>query len=155
VVAQFPDIVFRICTAVDGVEDLEFGISDQGKVRWLELSDDINDMFEWGIDVDPYAGPTPENYEELRQYRRARVQEMIDLGINISIDTWPPTDEQFEDERRRRRVQEMIDLGVNISIDTWPPTEEQFDEEHRLICVKNNESETLDNGEGDHPDLPF
>ena len=102
VVAQFPDIVFRICTAVDGVDDLEFGISDQGKVRWLELSDDIYDMFEWGIDVDPYEGPTPENYEELRQYRRARVQEMIDLGVNISIDTWPPTKEQFDEEFRLR-----------------------------------------------------
>lgn len=94
VVAQFPDIVFRICTG-SGPDNLKFGISNQGKVRWIELSDDVKEMFEWGIDVDPYVGPTPESYEKLRQYRRARVQEMIDLGIEISIDTWPPTQEHF------------------------------------------------------------
>ena len=72
VVAQFPDIVFRICTGSD-IDDLKFGISEQGKVRWLELSDDVKEMFEWGIDVDPFDGPTPENWEELRRHRRARV----------------------------------------------------------------------------------
>ena len=98
VVAQFPDIEFRISTG-SGPDDLKFGISEQGKVKWLELSDDVQEMFEWGIDVDPYTGPTPENMEELKQHRRARVQEMIDLGVNISIDQWPPTREQFDEER--------------------------------------------------------
>ena len=99
VVAQFPDIEFRICIG-SGPDNLGFGISEQGKIRWLELSDDVNEMFEWGIDVDPYEGPTLEQLEELRQYRRARVQEMIDLGVDISIDTWPPTKEQYDEERR-------------------------------------------------------
>ena len=97
VVAQFPDIEFRICTG-SGPDDLKFGISDQGKIRWQELSDDVKEMFEWGIDVDPYVGPTPEQLEELHQHRRARVQEMIDLGVDISIDTWPPTQEHFIEE---------------------------------------------------------
>ena len=64
------------------------------------MSDDVKDMFGWGIDVDPYEGPTLEQLEELRQYRRARVQEMIDLGVDISIDTWHPTKEQYDEERR-------------------------------------------------------
>ena len=75
VVAQFPDIEFRICDSWD--LDAKYGLSENGKIRWLELSSDINEMFEWGIDVDPYVGPTPEQLEELRQHRRARVQEMI------------------------------------------------------------------------------
>lgn len=101
VVAQFPDIVFRISTGSD-LDDLEFGISEQGKVRWLKLSDDVKEMFEWGIDVDPYVGPTPEQLESLHQHRRARVQEMIDLGVHISPDTWPPTREQYDEEDRLR-----------------------------------------------------
>ena len=101
VVEQFPDIDFRISTFCDsGGLDLSYGVSENGKVKWLELSDDVQDMFEWGIDVDPYTGPTPENLEELRQLRRARVQEMIDLGVNINIDQWPPTREQFDEEYR-------------------------------------------------------
>ena len=43
VVAQFPDIEFRICTG-SGPDDLKFGISDQGIIRWLELSDDVKEM---------------------------------------------------------------------------------------------------------------
>ena len=57
-------------------------------------------MFDWGIDVDPYTGPTQDNLEELKQRRRARVQEMIDLGVNINIDQWPPTREQLDEEYR-------------------------------------------------------
>ncbi len=97
VVAQFPDIEFRICDSWD--LGAKYGLSENGKIRWLELSDDVNEMMDWGIDVDPYTGPTPENLKELKQRRRARVQEMIDLGVNISIDQWPPTREQFDEER--------------------------------------------------------
>ena len=87
VVGQFPDVEFRISAFCDfGGIDLTYGVSENGKVKWIELSDDVQEMFEWGIDVDPYTGPTPENLEELKQRRRARVQEMIDLGVNISID---------------------------------------------------------------------
>ena len=100
VVGQFSDVDFRISTFCDfGGLDLRYGVSENGKVKWIELSDDVQEMFEWGIDVDPYTGPTPENMEELKQHRRARVQEMIDLGVNISIDQWPPTREQFDEER--------------------------------------------------------
>ena len=100
VVRQFPDVEFRISAFCDfGGIDLTYGVSENGKVKWIELSDDVQEMFEWGIDVDPYTGPTPENLEELKQRRRARVQEMIDLGVNISIDQWPPTREQFDEER--------------------------------------------------------
>lgn len=101
VVGQFPDIDFRISVSCDfGGLDLKFGVSENGKVKWIELTDDVQEMLEWGIDVDPYTGPTPENMEELKQRRRARVQEMIDLGVRISIDQWPPTSEQFDEERR-------------------------------------------------------
>ncbi len=100
VVGQFSDVDFRISTFCDfGGLDIRYGVSENGKVKWIELSDDVQEMFEWGIDVDPYTGPTPENMEELKQHRRARVQEMIDLGVNISIDQWPPTREQFDEER--------------------------------------------------------
>lgn len=99
VVGQFPDVEFRISTIYPDFGDYKFGVSENGKVKWIELSDDVQEMFEWGIDVDPYTGPTPENMEELKQRRRARVQEMIDLGVNISIDQWPPTNEQFDEER--------------------------------------------------------
>ena len=99
VVAQFPDIKFHVGSFCD-VGEFRFGISEKGKVRWLQLSDEVNEMFDWGIDVDPYAGPTPENWEALRQHRRVRVQEMIDLGVHISPDTWPPTREQYDEEHR-------------------------------------------------------
>ena len=99
VVAHFPDIEFRVSSFCD-VGDFRFGLSENGKVRWLELSDEVYEMLDWGIDVDPYTGPTPENMEELKLRRRARVQEMIDLGVHISIDQWPPTREQFDEERR-------------------------------------------------------
>ena len=101
VVAQFPDIEFRVGSFCDA-GDFKFGLSENGEVRWLKLSDDVNEMFNWGIDVDPYSGPTPENYEELHRCRRARVQEMIDLGVHISPDTWPPTREQYDEEHRLR-----------------------------------------------------
>ena len=100
VVGQFPDVDFHISVFCDfGGLDLKFGVSENGIVKWIELTDDVQEMLEWGIDVDPYTGPTPENMEELKQHRRARVQEMIDLGVRISIDQWPPTSEQFDEER--------------------------------------------------------
>ena len=101
VVAQFPDIEFRVGSFCDA-GDFKFGLSENGKVRWLELGNEVCEMLDWGIDVDPYAGPTPKDWEALRQHRRARVQEMIDLGVHISPDTWPPTREQYDEEHRLR-----------------------------------------------------
>ena len=98
VVAQFPDIEFHVSNQCD--DDLKYGVSEQGKIKWLKLSDDVNEMFDWGIDVDPYNGPTQENWETLRQHRKERVQEMIDLGVHITPDTWPPTREQYDEEHR-------------------------------------------------------
>ena len=100
VVAQFPDIEFRICDSWD--LGAKYGLSENGKIRWLELSDDVNEMMDWGIDVDPFTEPTSEQFEELRQHRRARVQEMINLGVHISPDTWPPTKEQIDEDYRLR-----------------------------------------------------
>lgn len=100
VVGQFPDVEFFISSICPDFSDYKYGVSEKGKVKWIKLGDDVQEMFEWGIDVDPYTGPTPENLEKLKQHRRARVQEMIDLGVNISIDQWPPTSEQFDEERR-------------------------------------------------------
>ena len=111
VVAQFPDIKFKVESFCDLGFDQQFGISDHGKVRWLELSDEVKEMFEWGIDVDPFAGPTAGNYEDLRQHRRKRVQRMIDLGVDITLDTWPPSREQFDEEIRL----ESAERGSSIS----------------------------------------
>ena len=100
VVGLFHDIDFRISLICPDFGDYKFGVSENGKVKWIELSKDVLEMIDWGINVNPYTGPTPENMEELKQRRRARVQEMIDLGVNISIDHWPPTSEQYDEERR-------------------------------------------------------
>ena len=69
VVAHFPDIEFRVSSFCD-VGDFRFGLSENGKVRWLKLSDEVYEMLDWGVDVDPYTGPTPENMEELKQRKR-------------------------------------------------------------------------------------
>ena len=102
VVAHFPDIYFRISSFCDMGFEMRYGVSERGKIKWFELSDEVKEMFEWGIDVDPYEAPTPEHFEQLRRYRRERVREMIDLGVHISPDTWPPSREQLDEEIRLR-----------------------------------------------------
>lgn len=113
VVEQFPDIEFRVCISYD--YGLKYGISEQGKIKWLELSDDVYEMFDWGIDVNPYTGPTDENWEALRKYRRDRVQRMIDLGVNISPDTWSPTTEHFREEISLRSAMWSKDKNTSTS----------------------------------------
>ena len=129
VVAQFPDIEFRICIG-SGPDNLEFGISEQGKIRWLEQSDEINEMIEWGIDVDPYEGPTPEDWEALRQHRRARVQEMIDVGVDISPDTWPPTKEQYDEEGRLKYGDKQC-----IKHRLWDDADEIFYDDEDVVSM--------------------
>ena len=75
VVKQFPDIVFKICWFSFGDwPHWTFGLSENGEVKWLELSPEldetINDMLFLGVDVDPYLGPTPENYKQYEQLKK-------------------------------------------------------------------------------------
>lgn len=74
VVAQFPEIEFRVSFLEDphGQYFLEFGISEQGKIKWLDVSYDVVEMCRLGIDVDPYAGPTPESLRQLKVYHLNR-----------------------------------------------------------------------------------
>lgn len=71
VVAQFPDIGFRVSFLEDPYYSCskQFGVSEQGQIIWLPVSDDVIAMLEAGIDVDPYAGPTPENQRQLRVFK--------------------------------------------------------------------------------------
>ena len=116
IIAHFPDVEFRVCYYCDGA-DLEFGYSENGVIKLLELSDDVNEMLEWGIDVDPYEGPTEEQYEQLRQFRKKRIQEMIDLGVNISPDTWPLLPEHFDEEWRLTRLKNGEEVGSDVTGD--------------------------------------
>ena len=79
VVAQFPEIAFRVSVLGDphGQYSLDFGISERGKIKWLDVSYDVVEMCRLGIDVDPYAGPTTENLRQLKVYRWNRAIEDI------------------------------------------------------------------------------
>ena len=79
VVAQFPESEFRVSVLGDphGQYSLDFGISERGKIKWLDVSYDVVEMCRLGIDVDPYAGPTPENLRQLKVYRWNRAIEDI------------------------------------------------------------------------------
>ena len=83
VVAQFPDIEFRVRSFCEG-GDFRFGLSENGKVRWLELSDEVCEMLDFGIDVNPYLGPTEENRKELqrekKEYKKFREQERLETA---------------------------------------------------------------------------
>ena len=93
VVAQFPDIEFCIEDFCDAGPDFSFGFSEKGKIRWLELSDEVCEMLDFGIDVDPYLGPTEENRKELqrekKEYKKFREQERLETAeksLNTSED---------------------------------------------------------------------
>lgn len=70
VVAQFPEMEFRVSVLEDphGQYSIDFGISERGKIKWLDVSYDVVEMCRLGIDVDPYAGPTPESLRQLKVY---------------------------------------------------------------------------------------
>ena len=79
VVAQFPEIEFRVSVLGDphGQYSIDFGISERGIIKWLDVSYDVVEMCRLGIDVDPYAGPTPENLRQLKVHRWNRRLEEI------------------------------------------------------------------------------
>ena len=97
----FPKAPFRMIAWTDQ-SDYWWGRNINGKIVLVDHHEEIIEMmFRWGIDVeDPFTGPTEENWAELRRCRQRRVQEMIDLGVDIALDTWPPSDEHFEQEER-------------------------------------------------------
>ena len=100
---EFPGMSFRI-TAWDDQANFWWGYNKHGIIEPVDHYEDILEMiFRWYIDVDdPFAGPTEENWAELRRCREQHVQEMIDLGVDITPGTWPPTNEQEEQEYRFR-----------------------------------------------------
>ena len=79
VVAQFPEIEFRVSDLEDPhcFYDINFGISERGKIKWLVVNYDVVEMCKLGIEVDPYAGPTPESLRQLKVYHWNRAIEDI------------------------------------------------------------------------------
>lgn len=79
VVAQFPEMEFRVSVLEDphGQYSIDFGISERGKIKWLDVSYDVVEMCRLGIDMDPYAGPTPESLRQLKVHRWNRAIEDI------------------------------------------------------------------------------
>ena len=76
VVAQFPEIEFRV-SVLEGQYSMDFGISERGKIKWLDVSYDVEEMCRLGIEVDPYADPTPESIRQLKVHRWNRAIEDI------------------------------------------------------------------------------
>lgn len=99
----FPCMPFRI-TAWDDQANFWWGYNKDGIIELVDHYEDILEMmFRWYIDVeDPFAGPTEENWAEMKRCQKQYVQEMIDLGVDIAPGTWPPTDEQLDQEYRLR-----------------------------------------------------
>lgn len=100
---EFPSAPFR-STAWTSMGDYWWTNNRNGKIVLVDHHDEILEMmFRWHIDVeDPFAGPTEENWRELKRCRKQYVREMIDLGVDIAPGTWPPTDEQLDQESRLR-----------------------------------------------------
>ncbi len=84
VVAQFPEIEFRVSEGSGDDHSIDFGVSERGRIRWLNVSYDIQEMVRLGIDVDPYAGPTPESIRQLEEYRWNRMIEDIKEGRGLN-----------------------------------------------------------------------
>ena len=47
VVGQFPDVEFLISSICPDFSDYRYGVSEKGKIKWIELSDDVQEMFDW------------------------------------------------------------------------------------------------------------
>lgn len=100
---EFPEMPFNV-TVTSSTADHWWARNVDGVLLPVDHYEEILEMiFRWYIDVeDPFAGPTEENWAEMRRCREQRVQEMIDLGVDIAPGTWPPSGEQFEQEYRFR-----------------------------------------------------
>ena len=99
----FPAMPFRM-TSWDDQANFWWAYNKNGKMTFVDHQEEIYEMmFRWLIDVeDPFTGPTEENWRDLKRCREQYVREMIDLGVEIVPDTWPPTDEQLDQEYRLR-----------------------------------------------------
>ena len=100
---EFPSASFR-STAWTSMGDYWWAYNKNGTMTFVDHHEEIYEMmWRWHIDVeDPFAGPSKENWAELKRCREQYVQEMIDLGVDIVPGTWPPTDEQLDQEYRLR-----------------------------------------------------
>ena len=117
----FPELPFRMIAWTDQA-DYWWGQNIDGKIVLVDHHEEIIEMmFRWHIDVDdPFAGPTEENWAELKRCREQRVQEMIDLGVDIAPGTWPPTSEQEDQEYRFRYKLEHGHFPAKSSDDELP-----------------------------------
>ena len=99
----FPAMPFRM-TSWDDQANYWWAYNKNGTMTFVDHHEEIYEMmWRWHIDVeDPFAGPSKENWAELKRCREQYVQEMIDLGVDIAPGTWPPTDEQLDQEYRLR-----------------------------------------------------
>ena len=101
----FPAMPFRM-TSWDDQANFWWAYNKNGTMTFVDHHEEIYEMmWRWHIDVeDPFAGPSKENWAELKRCREQYVQEMIDLGVDIAPGTWPPTDNQ-EDEFERMKAE--------------------------------------------------
>lgn len=114
---EFPSAQFQSTTWTD-LGDYWWANNRDGKIVPVNHHEEIYEMmWRWQIDVaDPFAGPTEENWAELKRCREQHVQEMIAMGVDIAPGTWPPTQEQ-EDEFERLMHPEMRP-GSNADTDS-------------------------------------
>jgi len=134
VVARFPEIEFRVSLLEDphGQYSIDFGISEQGKIKWLDVSYDVVEMYRLGIDVDPYEGPTPENIRQLKVHRWNRaIAEIKDVRrphfVSLQVenhDEYLRVLEFVTPDESDRNPQDGEEFGqVNDYLDTLSGTE--------------------------------
>lgn len=106
---DFPSVPFR-STAWTSMGDYWWANNRDGKIVPVDHHEEIYEMmWQWGIDIndknDPFMGPNDKAWAELKHCRDQYVQEMINLGVDITPGTWPPTQEQ-EDQFQRLKQPE-------------------------------------------------
>ena len=87
VAEHFTEIIFHICWHCIDTDDFTFGMAENGVIKQLEMSremrETINEMLHYGVDVDPYVGPTKDNYHQLQLCRWDDAMENIKDGGNL------------------------------------------------------------------------